>query len=917
MSSTAEERAGRSTGLRLPGRQAVPATRERRLGLRLPGPDAGAALLAALLTMAAYCVGTARLGTYPFGSRGRAINDLGNQFVPFHAHLWDLMHGAPGAGDLLFNWNSGYGVPFLGDFFTYLANPFSWLTYFFPRNEVDLPVFLTTLLSLGLAAAVMTAFLRRLHPGSPWLRALLATGYGTCAWALNDGSADPMWLWGLVAIPMLGIVLDRAQRGPLRPGAWIGGSLLVALAWFGNFYTASMASICAVLVFLVRLYVEDSDRKEKFRALSRAAVTMATGLVLALPVLLVCLKSSKGAVPGGVQGYKILNPLDFAAQLLPATRASYGLPYVAIGMLGLILVLSFPFIRRIRARERTLWCGLLVVVAASFVWKPTILLWQGFAIPNGSPYREAFVLSALGTMVAWLALARRPRPLALLGGAGLTAAIALLTATRPDTGTYSWTAVLGLGTLALLALLGLHLARGLRTAGRRRWALRGVGSVLAVLVLGCSTLSVYGINALRNQLPFFRPHVTMDAGSEAAHRVLLATDTWPKSRTEPGPHAYADNDPLLLGGEGGAYYSSYVPAVTAHTFYDLGLGWYMNGRHLMSPYDPGSQAILGVTHALFSAGTGGAVKQATLGAASPLVTVHHGGDRAELPAQDPFALQNLLLNRAVWSTPSLTAAQHRAVAGAPVPSRTANGGWSVPSRTEGGPWAGLSASCAPGDAIYLNAPWYRGSAVAKAADGRVLGTQGLYGVPPRMTANPIRRIGTVPADGRFTVAFGSSLSQDLPAHPVGCFSARTLATAVAAQHSTGASRVTATGHTITAELPRHSTGTAVFASTAVTGWTCTVTTDDGRSTTRQGGSYHGLLAAPLGSSGASRVGCSYSPPGLPTGLAGTGAALAALVLVPVGAGLRRRRGAGTAGPLGTSGPLDSSADAGPGAASRK
>jgi hypothetical protein len=783
--------------------------RVRRFGLRRPGAESAAALLAALAAMAAFCIGTAKLNTYPFGSRGRAINDLGNQFVPFHAHLWDLMHGAPGAGDLLFNWNSGYGVPFLGDFLTYLANPFSWLTYFFPRDEVDLPVFLTTLLSIGLAAAVMTAFLRRLHPGSPWLRALLGTGYGTCAWALNDASADPMWLWGLVAIPMLGIVLDRALRGPLRPGGWIGGSLLVALAWFGNFYTASMASLCAVLVFLVRLWLAGGDRREKFRALLRAAALMATGLVLALPVLLVCLKSSRLAVPGGVTGYKILNPLDFAGQLLPGTRATYGVPYVAIGMLGLVLILAFPFMRRIRGLERTLWCGLLLVVAASFVWKPTILLWQGFAIPNGSPYREAFVLSALGTMVAWLALARRPRPLELLGGAVLTAVVALVAATRPDTNKYSWTAVLGFGTLTLLALLALHLARGLRSPRRRRWALRGTGAVLGVLVLGCSTLSVYGINALRNRVPFFAPHVTMDAASEAAHRSLLATDTWPKARTESGPHLFADNDPLLLGGEGGAYYSSYVPERSARTLQGLGAGWYIQGRHLLTFDDPVGRAIMGVSSYLVTAPhTAGTVRH--IAAAPPVVTLRPGAALDGTAVDSSvFARQERVLGSTVWSVPALTR-----VAG-PATTAGAGGTWHLPAPAKGAPWTAFTARCAPGRLVYVHLPWFSGQLRADGVTYRA------DGVRP-MTDNGMLPAGAVPAGGVVRLELAGSGAQDIPRHPVGCLDRTALDRAVAGRRATGPVAVTAGGHTIGATFRSGSTGTAVIAVPAVEGWTCAV-----------------------------------------------------------------------------------------------
>ena len=46
-------------------------------------------------------------------------------------------------------------------------------------------------------------------------------------------------------------------------------------------------------------------------------------------------------------------------------------------------------------RERVGWYALLLLVGASFVWRPTVLLWHGLAIPNGSPYRAAFVLCVL------------------------------------------------------------------------------------------------------------------------------------------------------------------------------------------------------------------------------------------------------------------------------------------------------------------------------------------------------------------------------------------------------------------------------------------------------------------------------------------------------------------------------------------
>lgn len=131
----------------------------RRLSLR------GSAL-AALITVVAVCAGDAVARVFPYGHRHRSVNDLGNQFVPFHAHLWDLLHGRA-QGGLLFNWQSGFGTSFLPDFGTYLSSPFAVLVALFPRRDIDLAVYVVTVLKTAAAAAAMAWLLRTQRRG-PW-----------------------------------------------------------------------------------------------------------------------------------------------------------------------------------------------------------------------------------------------------------------------------------------------------------------------------------------------------------------------------------------------------------------------------------------------------------------------------------------------------------------------------------------------------------------------------------------------------------------------------------------------------------------------------------------------------------------------------------------------------------------------------
>ncbi|MEU2792720.1 YfhO family protein [Streptomyces sp. NPDC007100] len=847
-----------------------------------------APLFAALLAMGSYCLGMTMLGSYPFGTRSRAVNDLGNQFVPFHARLWDLLHGGT-TGDLAFNWSSGYGVPFLADFLTYLMNPFSWLVGLFPRELAELPVFLVTLCCIGLGTALMTVFLGRVRPGSAWLRALLSVGYGTCAWVVSDGTADPMWMWGLVSLPLTGIAADWC----LRRRRWVAGTLLVGVSWAGNFYTAAMATLAMALVLAVRLLLaSEVPVRYRLRSLARAAAMAPAGLLLAAPALTVTVKASKASRPAPEALYRGRPPtLDFLAELLPGGRGSVPSPHLFIGVLGLLLAAAFPFVRAIPPRTRIAWYGLAACVAVSFVWKPTLLVWHGLAVPNGSPYRASFVLSALLVIIAWLALAHRPRPRELAAGAVLVLLLAVVCHGRSAVAGATWILVLGGGTVALAALVALR-----RRPARRNVRI-GAATALTCVVFFGSAYAAYSVTAARDRLEWWGPKTTFDDRTLAVREGLRQRADWPRSRTDPGPHEFANNDPLLLGGEGGSYYSSYVPERTARTLREMGGGWYIHGRHLRSAEDPGSRAIMGVSS--FVTGPQAGPVDVGRSAAAPLLTVRPDltADGLDQPRRgaaargidvrdDPrvgggsvFARQERLLGARVYEVPELRPAGDgggpRKASVRPVP-RLVDGAWRLPA-TRKGAAAVFTARCAPRSVAYWYAPWYDGKV-------RAIGhTSPGFGIR-ETTANPVRNLGTVPADGRLTVAFDQPKAQRVPEHVLGCLAPGKLAAAVAGLRAQAPVRLSAGGHGISAELPARSRGTAVLAVPSLTGWSCRV--DGGAA--RAPHSFGGLIAVPLGS-GASRLSCSYGTPGLVPGLAASGAALVTLAAVTVTCGVRRRR----------------------------
>ncbi|MFJ3925647.1 YfhO family protein [Streptomyces sp. NPDC090022] len=797
----------------------------RRRSRRLYGP-----LLAAVITATASCAAWAWRGTYPFGPTGRAINDQANQYVPFHRALWDLAHGQA-AGDVLFSWRGGFGQQFLADYATYLGSPLSWLTVLVPRHHVDLAVFALTPLTMALAAALMTVYLGRLVPGPWWQRGVLGATYGLCGWALSDASYIPMWLWGLAALPMLGIAVEWC----LRERRWPAAAALVALAWSGNFYTAMMATMAAAVLLAVRLIVLDLTGRQRLRALWRAGTAVGTGILLTLPLLLPSFLASGAAQPTRAASFDPVRLEVFLTGMLPATHLWGGRPRLYIASLGLILAGAFVLNSAIAARTRLVWAAAVVAVAASFQIPATQYVWHGLAVPNGNPYREAFVFSGLLVIVAWLALANRPRPLHVAVPAALLVPAAFVLRHTDDFDRHTWYAVLGGGALSLLALVLLALS------GRRRALLPVAAVLMAGVVLAESTMAAAGADARRGRENWAGTAVTASASITHHRAAVRKAGGWPAYRTDSGSPQTSYNDALALGAEGPQYYSSYLPEATFRALEPLGYGFKNDGRTFFGADNPVLDAIFAIG-ARVRPGAAPDSWTATRFPAPPLVTVRSAPFTSALPADSVYARQENVLGSAVYQVPAVTR------------------GGSGTERT-------YAASCTPGSEAYWFSPALEGTALAGGGEYRLEG---------RMTG--VIALGTVPASGRVDVTVRTGSAGDAGAHPVGCLDRPRLDAAVRRLSATGATSVRAGGHGIEATLPRGAAGTAVFAMTDVPGWACSAPVTP----------FHGLVAVDL-APGTRKVSCTFTPPGLRAGLAG--GALAVLVLLSVTvAGRRRSRG---------------------------
>lgn len=807
----------------------TPSSPRRAALSRLYGP-----LLAFLVTSGAFCAAWLARGTFPFGDKGRAINDQANQYVPFHRALWDLVHGQA-AGDVLFTWRGGFGQQFLSDYYTYLGNPFSWLAVLVPRAHVDLAVFVITPVTMGTAAAVMAVYLGKLHPGPWWQRGVLGATYGLCGWALSDASYIPMWLWGLVALPLLGIAVEWCLEGR----RWTGVALLVALAWLGNFYTAMMATMAACVLLAIRLVTLDLTGAQRLRALWRAATAAATGILLTLPLLLPSFLSSGAAQPTKAGAFDPVRIEIFLAGMLPATHLWGGRPRLYVASLGLILAGTFLLNTRIATRTRLVWAAATLLVLVSFQFPPTQYVWHGLAVPNGNPYREAFVFSGMVVILAWLALANRPRPLHLALSAALLVAATFVLRHTNDFGGWTWPAVLGGGAASLLALLLLTRAE------KHRVLLPLAALLMTGVVFAESTVAAANADARRSRERWAAPVPTSNRSITNHLEAVRSVDGWPAYRTDSGAPQTSYNDALALRAEGPQYYSSYLPEATYRALEPLGYGFKNDGRTFFGADNPVLDAIFSIG-ARVRPGTAPGTWTAARQPAPPLVTVRTAPYTSPNPAGSVYAHQENVLGATVYEVPRTT-------------------------RTGTPTTQTYAARCTPGSQAYWYSPTLYGTLRTPASELPLMDR--MTGVVP---------LGQVPASGEVTATVETRTENATAGPtPIGCLDREALAGAVDRLTTTGATSVEVGGHTLAATLPPNTTGTAVLAVTAIPGWQCSAPTRD----------FHGLLAVPVTPS-TRTLSCTFTPKGLTPGLAAAALSLLTLATVTTTGYLRRRRARG-------------------------
>ncbi len=355
-------------------------------------------------------------GYTPFGKYSMLYSDMYHQYFPFFKAYREALLAGDG---LLYSWNVGMGMDYLGLISYYLASPLNLLSVLIPESWLLSYFSLLVPVKLGLASLFFALMLKKLYGRYDWSITLFGCMYGLCAWALGF-QWNIMWLdtFALLPLVMLGTI------SLLRDKKFILYTLALFLSIASNYYIGLFTCIFVLLAFICYQICHCRSLGRFFSDLCRIALfsALAIGMTafLELPTL-AALQTTQSSVNQFPKGFKLNIADENTWQgLLDAMRQvagnmsgglelnfKEGLPNLYCGIGTILLAFLYLFTKKTTLREKCCCVALLLFFNVSFIIRQLDYIWHGFHFTNMIPYRFSFLYSFVMLYMAYQAWLKR------------------------------------------------------------------------------------------------------------------------------------------------------------------------------------------------------------------------------------------------------------------------------------------------------------------------------------------------------------------------------------------------------------------------------------------------------------------------------------------------------------------------------
>lgn len=348
----------------------------------------------------------AEMGIAPFGERSILLMDMSEQYVNFFSELQSIVRGD---SSIYFSWGKSFGCSFIGVFAYYISSPLTFITVFFPPEDLPVVLMFLTCLKIGLAGFTLTVYFKAAFRKAGLLTLTLSLCYALMSYSFSY-SLCIMWLDGLIWLPLILLGIEKLLAGHFP---WIL-TLSLSVMFVSNYYISYMIGLFSALYFVYRFFSEKHRLSQGARLFVHfaAAVIIAAGLAswLLLPAGLDLMAGKLAQGPAIAEKGMNFMSVELFKRLWPGQYdgITYGLPYIFCGTMIPLLGILYFLNPRISVREKVLSYVFIRIMIISFCSKQLNFLWHGFQYPNWFPFRYSFVFSFLLIFLAFRAVTAIP-----------------------------------------------------------------------------------------------------------------------------------------------------------------------------------------------------------------------------------------------------------------------------------------------------------------------------------------------------------------------------------------------------------------------------------------------------------------------------------------------------------------------------
>ena len=244
-----------------------------------------------------------------------------------------------GNGLELWKWNTGIGADLIGNYSSFIFDPFGYITLFFSNEEMDVAYSVIVILKLYAAGLAMLSYLKYRKLDKLWVLSG-ALCYALSAWALVAVNHE-FFLTQLILFPLIIYGADKIINRE-SPACFM---VSVALTIANSLYFTYMSALCAVVYVIVKYLCEKKEKTIKdfsLYILQFAKYVIVSALMVAvafLPVFYALVNASKSS--GTDDGF-LLGFFETIKALIGVTGdMQVNSSYSNIGLNAVILI-AFP-----------------------------------------------------------------------------------------------------------------------------------------------------------------------------------------------------------------------------------------------------------------------------------------------------------------------------------------------------------------------------------------------------------------------------------------------------------------------------------------------------------------------------------------------------------------------------------------------